>query len=190
MFVFIRPRPVQPKCKICSKVGTDVLQRRSIQSSQEHQPRTWHLLGNSTKRSINVSLVKHPHFVPYSQCAWLKCIYVHNLMQFVQFCLCIPPQWIYNQTIIWLTFKGLTKLHYRHFIHIIHFMNSWRHLLILDFDSDTLISLTVFLTCSGCCKVVFLNPGNNSVLIHFICVVFWVFWCCWAARCTPFVPDW
>lgn len=43
-------------------------------------------------------------------------------------------------------------------------MNSWRHLLILDFDSDTLISLTVFLTCSGCCKVVFLNPGNNSVL--------------------------
>lgn len=49
LHVFVRPRPVQPQCEILPSNGSDVLQRRSIQSVCGHQPWTRRLSGNAGK---------------------------------------------------------------------------------------------------------------------------------------------
>lgn len=58
VYVFIRPWPVRPQCEILPSDGSDLFQRRSIQSLHEHQPWAERLSGKHAVQ-LHATLLKH-----------------------------------------------------------------------------------------------------------------------------------
>lgn len=105
---------------------------------------------------------------PYLICFGISCfsfsmLFFFHHSSFISLCAC---SWWFH------VLSGLLVLEYNQWCATCYllYLQLWKHLLISDLDNDAHL-LQSFHDLVRCCEFVFINHGNNSAIMQFICLL-------------------